>query len=118
MQNGNPTSFPGSSPSLPLERERERETLGNAGHVSPKLWEMIKHNIEGGSGKSGVMVRICQPLPLYPRIWEMTKHNIEGGSGKSGVMVRIFQPLPLCYVLSSPIEKKEITTNQFKTQPY
>ena len=48
----------------PGARERERETLGNAGHVSPKIWEMTKHNIEGGSGKSGVMVRICQPLPL------------------------------------------------------
>ena len=46
------TSFPGSSPSLPLERERERETLENAGHVSPRICEMRKHNIEGGAGKS------------------------------------------------------------------
>ena len=52
-------------PLLPVPRsEIERETLENAGHVSPRIWEMTKHNIEGGSGKSGVMVRICQPLPL------------------------------------------------------
>ena len=30
------TSFPGSSPSRPPERARERETLENAGHVSPR----------------------------------------------------------------------------------
>ena len=28
--------------------ERKRETLENAGHVSPRIWEMTKHNIEGG----------------------------------------------------------------------
>ena len=31
-----PTSFPGFSPTCLLERERERETLENAGHVSPR----------------------------------------------------------------------------------
>ena len=47
--------------------ERERETLENAGHVSPRIWEMTKDNIEGGAVKSGVwpylahpgMVKIC-----------------------------------------------------------
>ena len=67
------TSFPGSSPSRPLERERE--TLENAGHVSPRTWEMTKHNIEGGSGKSGVMVRICLPLRLGTMLIQMKLHN-------------------------------------------
>ena len=40
--------------------KRERETLENAGHMSPRIWEMTKHNIEGGAVKSGVMERICQ----------------------------------------------------------
>ena len=58
------TSFSGSSPFLsPGNRERERETLENAGHMSPRIWKMTKHNMEGGAGKSGVMERICQPLP-------------------------------------------------------
>ena len=30
------TSFPGFSPTRPTERERERETLENAGHVAPE----------------------------------------------------------------------------------
>ena len=79
------TSFPGSSPSRPLEqeRERERETLENAGHVSPRIWEMTKHNIERGAGKSGVMVRICHPLPLCyvlssPRFWETSDQCFPG----------------------------------------
>ena len=67
------TSFPVASPSCPLEQERE--TLENAGHMFRRIREMTKHNIEGGAGKSGVMVRICQPLPLCyilssPRFWE------------------------------------------------
>ena len=28
--------FPGFSPTRPMERERERETLENAGHVAPE----------------------------------------------------------------------------------
>ena len=60
--------------SFPSPGARERETLGNAGHVSPTVWEMTKHNIEGMAGKSAVMVRIFQPLPLCyvlpsPRFW-------------------------------------------------
>ena len=42
-------------------RARERETLENTGHVSPRIWEMTNHNLEGRAGKSGVMVRICSP---------------------------------------------------------
>mgnify|MGYP007094267863 CR=1 FL=1 len=38
--------------SFPSLGARERETLENAGHVSPRIWEMTKHNIEGGAGKS------------------------------------------------------------------
>jgi len=47
---------------LPVpESERETETLENAGHMSPRIWEMTKYNVEGGAGKSGVIVRICSP---------------------------------------------------------
>ena len=46
---------------LPSPGARERETLENAGHVSPRTSEMTKHNLEGRTGKSGVMVRICSP---------------------------------------------------------
>ena len=50
-----------------LWSKRERETLENTGHVSPRIWEMTKDNTEGGAGKSGVwlylahqgMVSIC-----------------------------------------------------------
>ena len=61
----------------------ERETLENAGHMSRRIREMTKHNIEGGAGKSGVMVRICQPLPLCyilssPRFWETPDQRFPG----------------------------------------
>ena len=57
------------------ERERERQTLENAGHVSPRIWEMTKRNIEGGTGKFSPLLLTCQPLPLCyvllsPRLWE------------------------------------------------
>ena len=32
--------------------ERKRETLENAGHVSPRIWEMTKYNKEGGAAIS------------------------------------------------------------------
>lgn len=54
------TSFLGSSPSLPLERERE--TLENAGHVSPRIWKMTKHYIEGGLQ----IITITHDLPAPP----------------------------------------------------
>ena len=62
---------------------RERETLKNAGHVSLKVWQMTKHNIEVGDGKSGEIVRIYQPLPLCyvlssPRFWERRDQRFPG----------------------------------------
>ena len=49
-------------PLLPVPwSQRERETLENAGHVSPRIWEMTKHNLEGGADMSGVIIRICSP---------------------------------------------------------
>ena len=45
-----PTSFPGFSPTRP-HGARERETLGNAGHVSPRIWEITKKRFGGGAGK-------------------------------------------------------------------
>ena len=39
---------------LKKKRARERETLENACHVSPRSWEITKDNIEGGATKSGV----------------------------------------------------------------
>ena len=46
-------------------------------------WEMTKQNIEGGAGKSEVMVKICQPLPLCyvlssPRFWETRDQRFPG----------------------------------------
>ena len=38
-----------------------RETLENAGHVSPRFWEITKDNMEGGAVKS----EVCQYL-AYP----------------------------------------------------
>ena len=32
--------------------ERKRETLENAGHVSPRIWEMTKYNKERGAANS------------------------------------------------------------------
>ena len=49
---------PSQGPLLPVPWS-ERESLENAGHVSPRIWEMTRHNLEGKAGKSGVMVRIC-----------------------------------------------------------
>ena len=40
---------------------RERETLENAGHVSPRIREMTKDNIEGGAVKSGVWPYLAHP---------------------------------------------------------
>ena len=44
-----PTSFPRFSPTCPTERERE--TLENAGHVSPRIWEITNKRFGGGAGK-------------------------------------------------------------------
>ena len=44
-----PTSFPEFSPTRPSERERE--TLENAGHVSPRIWEIKNKRFGGGAGK-------------------------------------------------------------------
>ena len=42
------TSFPGFS--YPLYESRERETLENAGHVSPRIWEITNKRFGGGAG--------------------------------------------------------------------
>ena len=34
-----------------LRSEREIETLENAGHVSPRIWEITKKRFGGGAGK-------------------------------------------------------------------
>ena len=52
--NHEPLSQPrsqGLSPSRPLERERERETLVWSGHVRPKIWDVAKKRIVGGAFK-------------------------------------------------------------------
>ena len=41
--------------------ERERETLENAGHVSLRIWEMTKYNIEGGAANSYHYSRLPSP---------------------------------------------------------
>ena len=46
------TSFPGFSPTRPTEREREN--LENAGHVSPRIWEITNKRFEGGAGNSEI----------------------------------------------------------------
>ena len=79
------TSFPGSSPSRSLERERE--TLENAGHVSPIIWEMTKDNIEGGAGKSGVVVKdnisvLCDSKKLREVILALKTQNVEYSDAK------------------------------------
>ena len=48
------TSFPGSLLFPPLEREKGDPGLVWSGHVSPRIWEITKDNIEGGAAKSGV----------------------------------------------------------------
>ena len=76
-------------PTLPVPwSERERKTLENARHVSPRIWEITKHNIEGGAGKSGVLVRICQALPLCyilssSRFWETRNQRFPGSFSPS-----------------------------------
>ena len=47
----NTTSFPGFSPTRLTEQERERETLENAGHVSPRIWEITNKQFGGGAGE-------------------------------------------------------------------
>ena len=74
-------SFPGFSLSRPLEREKE--TLENAGHVSPRIWEMTKYNIEGEAAKFSPLLLTCQPLPLCyvlssPRFWETRYQHFPG----------------------------------------
>ena len=39
---------------LPAPWSERRETLVWSGHVSPRIWEITKDNIEGGAAKSGV----------------------------------------------------------------
>ena len=54
-----------NDPLLPIPwGERERETLENAGQVSPRIWEMTKCNIEEGAGKFSPLLLTCKPLPL------------------------------------------------------
>ena len=76
-------------PLLPIPWSKsERETLENVGHVYPRTWEMTKHNIEGGAGKSGVMVRVCSPSP-YVRFCHLPD------SGRH--VISVFQGLSLSH---------------------
>ena len=71
---------------------RERESLENAGHVSPRIWEMTKHNLEGWAGKSEVMVRISSPSLCYAfsssRFWETHDQHFPGSLSLSRSMGR------------------------------
>ena len=49
ITNSSLTSFPGFSPTRPTERERE--TLENVGHVSPRIWDITNKRFGGGAGK-------------------------------------------------------------------
>ena len=69
---------------LPVpESERETETLENAGHMSPRIWEMTKHDIEEGAGKFSPLLLTCQPFPRCyvlssPRFWETRDQRFPG----------------------------------------
>ena len=116
-------------PLLPVpwsERERERETLGNAGHVSPRIWEMTKHNIEGGAGKFSPLLLTCQTLPLCyvlssPRFWEKRDQRFPGSltlsrsRGREGEDPGNEVGLPFCmlqvkHVCKSSIPRINIST--------
>jgi len=65
--------------SFPSPGARERDTLENTGQMSPRIWEMTKHNVEGGAGKSGVTVRICSPsIYVEQRNNKLSPHTTVG----------------------------------------
>ena len=47
--------------SYPPPGARERETLENASHVSPRIWEITKDDMEGGAIKSEVCRYLAYP---------------------------------------------------------
>ena len=76
--------------SFPFPGARGRETLENAGHVSPIIWEMTKDNIEGGAGKSGVMVKdnisvLCDSKKHREVILPAKTQNVEYSDAKKGL---------------------------------
>ena len=76
--------------SFPFPGAGERETLENAGHVSPIIWEMTKDNIEGGAGKSGVMVKdnisvLCDSKKHREVILPAKTQNVEYSDAKKGL---------------------------------
>ena len=45
--------------SYPPYGARERETLENAGHVSPRIWEITNKRFGGGAGKCEICLYIA-----------------------------------------------------------
>jgi len=50
-RNMNPPNLVPRVLSYPPHGARERETLVNAGHVSPRIWEITNKRFGGGAGK-------------------------------------------------------------------
>ena len=52
--------------SYPPYGARERETLGNAGHVSPRIWEITNKRFGGGAGKCEILSLQCVDRSVQP----------------------------------------------------
>ena len=92
-------------PMLPLRpvpwSERKKETLENAGHVSPRIWEMTKYNKEEGAANSYHCSWLASPslLVMFCHLPDSARHATS-----------VFQGLDLSLSLSlAPGDGKERT---------